>query len=1563
MEALTNPLLAMAMNRLDIQDGEKGVKNKTIDAKGVIKDDENRKEEISADLSQNEISRITKIATIFGQVLEVGKFKKGPEAARLSMDQSKIGRAAGTAAMPKPPEKREGLLDALKNIPDWLKWLALLGGIVAAAAALFDHLGAVGRFLTKAVFKIGKWIDVAKDVFRTLGKYVDDVVDAFKGIKAFFKGFELSKFLDDLKAKFPKTAELFGELKQKWLSAIDAVKSKWSKFLDDLFFEKLPERVEGPRTRSKLGQALDRVKGWWSKSLDAILYEKLPEGVGRDKTVNRLQQAAKRIKAWYNSLFIDVKAIKVDGQWVDDTQYTKLGERVAAVRDWWKNTVDRISNIGWLKKAEGVADIAGDAKKSLPAMVIDSAVELAKSLFGGIGETVKDAFKIGGEGGLIKTITEGFKNSPFLKAAMSKAKFIPVIGGFFNIGFAIARFKKGEIFKGTLELLSGLLDIAGIFTGGLGSGLSMAIDGFLLISDMQEDQAQKKAEGKKPFSGGFFSDLADGFMKYIAPILRYVPLVGSLFYFGDAYTAFKESNWGTGLLKLGQGFLSLDPSGIGSAVNLGIDLISSLFTDKKEGGEEAKESKGGFFTWVKDQFAAMWTNREKLKSIPFLDIIAYGADAWDAFKAGQWAKGFGSLGRALIGVIPGLNQGIDFLLSFFDEGDKAQIAEAKSNGGFKDMMIAVFDVIGGKVKDALTAFKEYILGAVDSAVAAAKDMLSWIPGMGDNEKPTVTSDGKKIYSEKTKQNARASGWGEDVEGYEKSEWKQKEMPVAQAATPAATPPPPTSTPAVTSAAPTQIQAATPAAGQTETERRAKEMGWNTVEEYKNSGWKQNPAVSKGIKDSTTTVLQNAKAMGWNTVEEYKNSGWKQNPAVVKGAESAEDPVLLRNAKAMGWNTVEEYKNSGWKQNPAIIAGATQAAAPAATISPEVQAPGMQAALAMPTTSGSPLFQAYQASAPAASTTPSSPMPTGSSAMESIADFTFRKEAQLKGGKLAVYKPPAGDGGGAFEVAGITARYQPKEAAELKALVEAGKHQEAESRAKLFFAKRAEPFIKHTNRSGIQLQLTDIVHNRGEGGLRSILQRATGMAGEKDYQKLIQTLNADPQALEKIHKARVSYEMEVVDRGRASRAKFRQGLMNRFNAAYTASQQIESRGGAAPVTMTAAPAIAATPAATPPAAETMTVSAASASAPMPANLDTAVPATPAASGQFQAQSINIPATQGASAPSKWTGGESNFNINGADMNGLNSEFRRRLESMAAEYKEKTGKKINVSGARSAYRSYAQQVAIAKTARPGYAATPGTSNHGFGFALDINTADANRAESLGLLKKYGLHRPMMSPKLFEPWHLEPVGLNKAALAQYRAKRQSGQFTGDQLAFALTGSGSSGPPYTEQSTMPTAIAAATPAASSAGISSVGAPAATASTGGLAGVMGNIASSFGSLGSSSDSSSMFNATAPTMGVASNTFSSTPPAPSVNVEMSSKEIVSSVDKLTDKQEKGVKSQVDILGQIRDSLANLNKNIIALNNGKGAAGSSVPMPELASNISNTQNQFNSQTSPKMFGFA
>ena len=171
------------------------------------------------------------------------------------------------------------------------------------------------------------------------------------------------------------------------------------------------------------------------------------------------------------------------------------------------------------------------------------------------------------------------------------------------------------------------------------------------------------------------------------------------------------------------------------------------------------------------------------------------------------------------------------------------------------------------------------------------------------------------------------------------------------------------------------------------------------------------------------------------------------------------------------------------------------------------------------------------------------------------DFIFESEARRdEKGRLMAYVPPAGDAGGAFEVAGITARYQPKEAARLKALLDAGQTDQAEAEAKDFYRRRAAPFTRFTDNPGLQLQLADTVHHRGEGGLRRVLQRATG-SSEKDYQQLIGALSSDPAALDKFNAARQSYEWEEVDRGRASRKKFRQGLQNRFNKADAAARRL------------------------------------------------------------------------------------------------------------------------------------------------------------------------------------------------------------------------------------------------------------------------------------------------------------------------------------------------------------------------------------------------------------------------
>ena len=1625
------------------------------------------------------------------------------------MDQSKIGRAANAPAGPKPPEKREGL-----NIPDWAKWLGALGLIALAAKELFDKLGAIGRALSKIALKLapylGKIARIGKAIFDGIGRAISALGDIFK----YFNEKGIAGFIDDLKRKLPKTTEFLEKVGKHWDDFKQWLGARWRTVIDGF------KKTDFFQDASK----------YWDDFTSAI---KL------------------KIRTFWSGLFVNTKALKIGADGVEkSTEYTKLGQALSNIRTWWNNKVKGIFDLKWLKGAEESIEATRGATKigkfgtaikrvtdtlSGIGRFVSGTADLVVSGFKAIGEIGGVAFKLlgGGGGGMLGKMLSG--TMKFLgKMLQPLLKKLPVIGAIMGVGFAFARFQKGEIIPAALELVSAILT----FIPGIGTLGSILIDGALMLYDLDKQKKEDAAKGVKPAEGGMMSKIGKWMADWILPVVKYLPVIGSFFYFADAIKAYESKDMASGTTNLirglvalvgGKGLVDLVDKGLpvvmslftdkveggeetkeakggffswlGTAfsdyvkpylkylpvigtimygmeawdafkagdwkggfglmgrallaivpgLNAGIDWITSFFTDKQEGGEEAQESKGGFFTWVKEKFAEHV--KPHLDKLPILAPIKYGSEAWDAFKAGDWTGGFKKLGLALLNLIPGVgfvNTGIGFIMSFFDEGDKAKIEEAKSNGGFKDMMISVFDSLGTMIVDTLTSFKDGVIAWVDGAVESAKKLL----GFGS---------GEKEYTEEAKQNAKKYGWGEDVKGYEDSGWKTKAnweamQKAKQTATPAATPAP-TSTPAATPAAPTltqaatpaatiaptemrapatespdrgraaaaaaaanrakeaapaQVQAATPAAGQTETERRAKAMGWNTVEEYKNSGWKENPAVAKGIKESTNTVLQNAKAMGWNTVDEYKNSGWKQNPAVVKGAEDAEDPVVLRNAKAMGWNTVAEYKNSGWKQNPAMLAGAAQAAVPSTTAAPgsattgasltDTAAASPAAAPIATTGAGGGVAPAQVASgfatAAAPSTAPVSSAPLNqdvkaniAAVLEAVKAKGFTNEKYL----AAVYGNVMKETGG--KIMAENMNYSTTSNARIRSIF--GSRVSGMSDAQINEIKRTpESFgnamygsqtkigknlgnvepgdgFKFRGRGFVQLtgraayakaskaifgddrltQNPDLVLDRQVGALVTAweLEDRKSWAGKYgiDYNTMTQ------EQANMLVTSKIAGQKVTLGKG------YLGSLLGKVNTYATQYNSANFAGVTTASTPTASTAPAPAPTSTP--STTLT------NAPMPANLDNAVPvasaATPTASGQFQPQSINVPASGGAPVTTTWSGGESNFVINGANMGGLNSEFRRRLESMAAEYKAKTGKKINISGARSAYRTYEQQVAIAKTARPGYAATPGTSNHGFGFALDINTADANRAESLGLLQKYGLHRPMMSKSLYEPWHIEPVGLNKSALAQYRARRESGKFSGDQLAFALTGSGSSGPPYTEQSVMPTAIAAATPAASSssglpsAGISSVGAPAATASTGGLAGAMGNIASSFGSLGSSSDSSSMFNATAPTMGVASNTFSSTPPAPSVNVEMSSKEIVSSVDKLTDKQEKGVKSQVDILGQIRDSLSNLNKNIIALNNGKGAASSSVPMPELASNISSTQKQFNSQTSPKMFGFA
>ena len=114
--------------------------------------------------------------------------------------------------------------------------------------------------------------------------------------------------------------------------------------------------------------------------------------------------------------------------------------------------------------------------------------------------------------------------------------------------------------------------------------------------------------------------------------------------------------------------------------------------------------------------------------------------------------------------------------------------------------------------------------------------------------------------------------------------------------------------------------------------------------------------------------------------------------------------------------------------------------------------------------------------------------------------------------------------------------------------------------------------------------------------------------------------------------------------------------------------------------------------------------------------------------------------------------------GKDVNisGLNAQFRQQLFGAIEEYGLATGKTVNINDA---WRSYEDQMAR-KRKHGARAAEPGTSLHEFGLAVDIDAPTLNAMDKLGLLRKYGLIRPVGG----EPWHLEPIGIQDN-LARYK------------------------------------------------------------------------------------------------------------------------------------------------------------------------------------------------------
>jgi hypothetical protein len=189
--------------------------------------------------------------------------------------------------------------------------------------------------------------------------------------------------------------------------------------------------------------------------------------------------------------------------------------------------------------------------------------------------------------------------------------------------------------------------------------------------------------------------------------------------------------------------------------------------------------------------------------------------------------------------------------------------------------------------------------------------------------------------------------------------------------------------------------------------------------------------------------------------------------------------------------------------------------------------------------------------------------------EAIVQFEKRPPGPAK---LQVYKLPAGDGGGAYEIAGINEKYHPKKAAGLKMLIEAGREEEAEREAAAYIEEYTRGVLRFfpsqaaaEDNPALEFVLRDCAFNRGLKGAATVLQIALGLkdidgtVGPNTKREFAAQLEGDPgpeEVLNRLTDARETYERSSFPWKSGKRdesSKFWKGLSNRWAKCHEVAQ--------------------------------------------------------------------------------------------------------------------------------------------------------------------------------------------------------------------------------------------------------------------------------------------------------------------------------------------------------------------------------------------------------------------------
>lgn len=405
----------------------------------------------------------------------------------------------------------------------------------------------------------------------------------------------------------------------------------------------------------------------------------------------------------------------------------------------------------------------------------------AKGMLGTFSKFVTAPFKFAG-----KLMGKGFMGRIVgaLKPLAKILKKIPLIGTIISIGFAISRFMDGDTVGGVIDVLSALAGLLNLVPGGsiIAIPLTIGLDILNAWLDAKTAGAKDKNSAKLDILG----DMAKSIGNWIWDNALWLPVIGGFKRWGMAYDAFKGGNIVEGLKQFGLGILSF--AGMGPII-MGIETLMGFFGDK----EEKKDLKpntswfGRIKEWVKNKLKKLPSFLKKpLQWFGIIDDSSESEPNMESSKKIDYEKKIVEWLSGLWGKITPMLENIGKWFSGLWE----KISTWAS--GLWEKMTPFFEVIAkwfsdiwGKVKEFLGS--DFMNGIIDSVKNIASSVMSivdtifrTIKSIVEAAKATIGRFGKMF------------GAGDNKE----------------------------------------------------VEENAKKMGWNSVEEYEKSGWKENPDKKK-----------------------------------------------------------------------------------------------------------------------------------------------------------------------------------------------------------------------------------------------------------------------------------------------------------------------------------------------------------------------------------------------------------------------------------------------------------------------------------------------------------------------------------------------------------------------------------------------------------------------------------------------------------------------------------------------------------------------------------------------